>query len=324
MVLGGIDRRYRLRVRERLAVLEYANDHGIRATARRFGLNRKTVKSWCNRYRAAGVEGLVPRYPRRRPRRVSSEIVELIAYARRELRYGSSRTKLWLKRVHHRQAAIWTIQRVFRDIGVPRLQRARQRKPRQLKLFEKEKPGDSVQVDVKVVKIGRSKAFQYTAIDDHSRYRVLKLYPRLNQHSSVDFLGELQRSFPFPIRRLQCDNGTEFPLAFSLAVQEAGIRHRYIRPRRPQQNGKVERSHRIDAEEFWARNSFTNFTTAAVALKEWERVYNFERFSMALNGYTPFEKLSSSIDADETGGLPGSEALALSKRCQVARASITH
>ena len=38
--------------------------------------------------------------------------------------------------------------------------------PKQLELFEKEHPGDSVQVDVKVVARGRSKWFQYTAIDD--------------------------------------------------------------------------------------------------------------------------------------------------------------
>jgi transposase InsO family protein len=215
---------------------------------------------------------------------------------------------------------------VFQDIGIPRLQRARQRKPRQLKFFEKEKPGDSVQVDVKIVRIGLSKAFQYTAIDDHSRYRVLKLYTRLNQHSSIDFLGELRRSFPFSIRHLQCDNGTKFPLAFSLAVQEARIRHRYIRPRRPQQNGKVERSHRVDDEGFWSRNSFVDFTTAAAALKRWKRVYNFERFSMALHGKTPFEKLtiSSSLASNETGGSPGSEALALSKRCSVGRVAMTN
>jgi len=46
-------------------------------------------------------------------------------------------------------------------------------------------------------------------------------------------------------------NGHEFPFAFMLAVQALGIKDRYIRPRRPQQNGKVERSHRIDQEEFW-------------------------------------------------------------------------
>jgi transposase InsO family protein len=74
---------------------------------------------------------------------------------------------------------------------------------------------------------------------------------KLNQRSSVDFLGEVRRALPFPIHQLQCDNGTEFSLSFALTVQEAGIKLRSIRPRRPQQNGKVERSHRIDAEEFW-------------------------------------------------------------------------
>jgi hypothetical protein len=90
-------------------------------------------------------------------------------------------------------------------------------------------------------------------IDDCTRYRVLRLYPRQNQWSSLDFLGELRRALPFPIRQLQSDNGSEFALEFSLAVQDAGIRHRYIKPRRPDQNGKVERSHRIDNEEFWGR-----------------------------------------------------------------------
>jgi hypothetical protein len=57
----------------------------------------------------------------------------------------------------------------------------------------------------------------------------------LGSASSFAFLAELRRAFPFPIRRLQCDNGREFPLAFAIAVEAAGIRHRYIQPRRPQQ-----------------------------------------------------------------------------------------
>jgi hypothetical protein len=44
-----------------------------------------------------------------------------------------------------------------------------------------------------------------------------------------------------PIPKLQCDNGAEFPFAFSLPVQEAGMKHRYITPRCPQQNGKAEK-----------------------------------------------------------------------------------
>jgi transposase InsO family protein len=93
------------------------------------------------------------------------------------------------------------------------------------------------------------------------------------------------------------DNGSEFPLAFSLSVQEAGIRHRYIRPRRPQQNGKVERSHRIDNEEFWGRHEFAGFEEAAQAVRDWEQVYNYLRFSMALHGRTPAEKLAAVLQA---------------------------
>jgi len=55
----------------------------------------------------------------------------------------------------------------------------------------------------------------------------------------------------------------------------SGIRHRYIRPRRPQQNGKVERSHRIDQEEFWGRHRFPDFEAAAGPLRVWETTYNF-------------------------------------------------
>jgi transposase InsO family protein len=74
-------------------------------------------------------------------------------------------------------------------------------------------------------------------------------------------------------------------------VQDAGVTLRYIRPRQPQQNGKVERSHRIDAEEFWRREAPPDFMAAVPALLAWERRYNFERFSVALKGETPAEKL---------------------------------
>jgi transposase InsO family protein len=130
-----------------------------------------------------------------------------------------------------------------------------------MKLFEKAEPAESVQIDVKFVKIAGRWAFQYTALDDCTRFRVPRLYRRLHQSSSLLFLAELRRAFPFRIRKLQCDNGHEFPFAFALAVQALGIRHHYIKPRRPQQNGKVERSHRIDQEEFWGRHTASPIST---------------------------------------------------------------
>jgi transposase InsO family protein len=247
------------------------------------------------RGKAGGAFGLVPLYRARRQRRVSDGIIDLARVARLEYRWGSTRTRIWLERVHKIHVNAKTIQRIFRDIGVPVLAKTPKRKPKQLKLFEKDAPGDSIQVDVKVVKLKREKVFQYTALDDCTRYRVLRLYRRLNQYSSLQFLTELRGALPFPMKKLQCDNGSEFPLAFKLAVEAAGIKHRYIKPRRPQQNGKVERSHRIDDEEFWSRNEFDACADAEGPLAAWERRYNHDRFSVPLGGRTPAEKLEAML-----------------------------
>jgi len=112
---------YRTWVRHRLVVLEYAWAHGPAAAGRHYRISARTIRRWRKRWRAAGVDGLVPSYPRHRPRRVSPTAVELIRHTRQELGYGAARTRLWLQRVHGVRLAMGTIQRVFRDVGLPRL-----------------------------------------------------------------------------------------------------------------------------------------------------------------------------------------------------------
>jgi transposase InsO family protein len=292
-----IPSQYRVRVKQRLKVLTYAAEHGLKPAARHFALSRTTVREWRDRHEVHGLAGLLPKYPKRRRRRVAVDVIPLVKQARVEHEFGAARTRIWLQRVHGISIAAQTIQRLFRDLGLNRVPSRRKRRPKQMRLFAKEQPGDSVQVDVKFVRVNRQRYFQYTALDDCTRSRVLRLYRYLNSRSSLAFFRELREAMPFPIRKLQCDNGTEFPLDFALSVQAAGIRHRYIAPRRPEQNGKVERSHRIDDEEFWHRHSFASFDDAAAALEVWERRYNHERFSMALRGHTPSEVLSAKLPA---------------------------
>ncbi len=55
----------------------------------------------------------------------------------------------------------------------------------------------------------------------------------------------------------------------------------------------MDRNHRIDEEEFSRRTTFDEFTSAAQALRAWEHRYNYDRFSMALQGLTPAEKLAT-------------------------------
>ncbi|WHZ15268.1 MAG: Integrase, catalytic region [Nitrospira sp.] len=62
-----------------------------------------------------------------------------------------------------------------------------------------------MQVDVKEVKVAGQKCFQYTALDDCTRYRVLRLYPRKYHGTSLDFLATVRHALPFPIRKVQVD-----------------------------------------------------------------------------------------------------------------------
>ncbi len=219
----GVSRQYRWKVQARLAVLEYATARGLKPAAARFGLDRKTVREWRDRARTAGVAGLVPRYPARRPRRIPETTVALIEQARREFGWGACRTRLWLLRVHQIKVAAKTIVRICEDLGLPRAQGAKPRRaPRQLKLFEKATPGESVQVDVKVVAVGGTKAYQYTACDDCTRYRVLRLFPRLDTRTSLDFLAELRRVLPFPIQKCRRITGRSSPSASSWPSSRAG------------------------------------------------------------------------------------------------------
>jgi transposase InsO family protein len=76
--------------------------------------------------------------------------------------------------------------------------------------------------------------------------------------------------------------------------ERTGVRHRYIKPRTPRLNGNVERSHRIDAEEFYRLLDGAVIDDAQIfnhKLQEWEDYYNVHRPHGSLGGQTPDERL---------------------------------
>lgn len=137
--------------------------------------------------------------------------MRLIEHARRELHFGAMRTRFWLDRVHRIRVAAATIRRGCRDLGYPPIRRTGPRHTRQPILFSKEQPGECVQIDVKEVNVAGQKCVQYTALDDCTRSRVLRLDPRKYHGTSLDFQATVRHVLPFPIRKVQVDNGTEFP-----------------------------------------------------------------------------------------------------------------
>lgn len=79
--------RCRLRVKQRVALVEYALEYGVKPASRRFDLERKPLRRWRDCCRAEGLTGLVPRYPTQRRSRLSPELVALLEHARRHTRH---------------------------------------------------------------------------------------------------------------------------------------------------------------------------------------------------------------------------------------------
>jgi transposase InsO family protein len=154
-----------------------------------------------------------------------------------------------------------------------------------------------VQIDVKFVaplKGARKKYYQFTAIDDCTRLRVLRIYDRLNQKTAIQFVDYVLERLPFLVQVIQTDNGAEFQSSFHWHVLDKGIGHVYIKPWRPRLNGKVERSHRTDDEEFYRMLDGVMIDDAQVfndKLREWEDFYNYHRPHGGLEGQTPYERL---------------------------------
>ena len=89
--------------------------------------------------------------------------------------------------------------------------------------------------------------------------------------------------------------GHEFQAKFHWHVEDQGIRHAYIKRGTPQLNGKVERSHRSDQQEFYQLLSYKRDVDLEAKLDEWERFYNFARPHGAFNGKTLYEALREKL-----------------------------
>lgn len=132
--------------------------------------------------------------------------------------------------------------------------------------------------------------YQYTSVDDSTRYRVLRFYSRRTAANTLDFIDCVIEEMPFPIQRLQTDQGREF---FAVKVQEKlkeySIKFRPNKPASPHLNGKVERSQKTDKAEFYTTVDLSTDDLKEL-LAEWQHYYNWERPHSAHNGKTPMER----------------------------------
>jgi transposase InsO family protein len=283
----------------RRRILQYAEQTGnVARTCRYFGIGRASFYRWRLDYLKLGEKGLVPRKtgPKSHPNRTPAVVVEQVLHLRQVYHLGPMRIVWYLARYHGIKISDAGVYRILRRNGISRLPGKVGRRAVHTKRYEKRVPGHHIQIDVKFLSFKAEtgaavKRYQYTAIDDATRIRAMKIYSRHNQANAIDFVDYVIGKFPFRIQMIRTDRGHEFQAKFHWHVEDQGIRHAYIKPRSPQLNGKVERSHRSDQEEFYQLLSYKDDVDLEAKLAEWERFYNLARPHGAHNGKTPYEAL---------------------------------
>lgn len=298
--------------RYRLSVLQYANRYGVTQAAREYHCNRQFI--YRLRWRYDGTpQSLLPksRRPHSHPRQHTEEEIDLIRRMRRRNPHDGL-IVFWVKlrqRGYTRTPS--AVYRCLRRLGL-----APQKLPnpkRKSKPYERAvRPGSKVQIDVKVVPkacIAEQawnqglRLYQYTALDECTRFRDVAAFPEQSTYSSAQFLDQVVKHFPFRILEVQTDNGREFTerfmkqssqqlTLFEEGLRQYGIAYHRIRPYTPRHNGKVERSHRKDNEYFYASHRFYSFEDFHQQLAVHNRKYN--EFPMKPLGWkSPKEYLHS-------------------------------
>lgn len=246
-----------------------------------------TFARWWALWRKQGKYALLdrPRRPQRSPRALPGQVLDVIRRTHWQLGWGVRRLHAYLRQAGLVRCSLSSVYRVLRRCGALR---RRPRKPKPIwTRYAKAVPGERAQMDLKYLPQGR---YQLTLVDDCSRFLSATVLEQRTTAAVCRALPGLLKTFPFTLRCIQTDNGSEFGRDLSLLLRRLGIRHTRIRPRSPHLNGKVERVQRTVQEEFW------DGIIGPASLEDWERwlqdylrFYNRRRQHSALGYTTPME-----------------------------------
>ena len=295
----------------RQSLIKYAEKFGVTAAAIHYKENRQYIYRWRKRYDGT-LKSLADRShrPHSHPNQHTQEEIKLILNMRRRNPH-TGLVRFWVKlRQKGYKRSISGLYRFLRKRKVMAVKVKNPKKYTPKPYEQMQYPGQRVQIDVKYVPksciVGQEKGtqwYQYTFIDEYTRFRYLEAFPDHNTYTSAQFIQHCVKRFPYRIECVQTDNGTEFtnamsrsknpkPSLFETTLQKLGIQHKRIRIFTPRHNGKVERSHRKDNEEFYAIRKFYSFEDFKKQLAGREREYN--HFPMRpLDWHSPIHTLRS-------------------------------
>lgn len=313
----GLHRNARLGLAGRRAlVADVEAGLSCRAAARRRGVSPTTACKWWRRWSQATLEQRqtlscledLSSRPRHSPRQLPAHEQARICAARLRSGWGP---RLIAGETGHPHATVW---RTLRRAGISRAPREPRERPR---LYEWPCPGDLLHIDSKRFvrfsrpghavtgdrqRTGREKRMRigyewvHSIVDDRSRYAYSELHRDERAPTVTGFveraLAHLAAQGIQP-KRLLSDNAFVYRHNRSLRelLQANGIEHRFIRPRRPQTNGKVERYQQTLKREWGLGHVYRSSDHRALALSHWLDYYNRRRPHSSLGGRPPISRV---------------------------------
>lgn len=286
-------------------VLHLRSSGSVTRSATHFGISRKCLQKWRDRFQSQGIEGLTnhsrrPHQCRRwtLPKEQRTQITELKeefpAWGREKLctlyqkRFDESVTEWQIQRVIADKGLQWKRQKRKRKPGSkngrPRIQNLDQRLVLPFQLIH----ADSIELRF----TGGIRRYIFTNLDHVTRIGFGRVATTKHARHAAALFAMTQARYP-QIQYLHSDNGSDHQGALDTILKE-GLIHFVSRPRTPTDNARLERFHRTLQDEcFPSLTIAPSLGEMQEKLDSWLTVYNTVRPHQALGNQTPNEYLET-------------------------------
>jgi transposase InsO family protein len=293
----------------------------LRALARRYGINPKTVAKWKKRGSVADLP-TGPREPKSTVLSIGEEAI-VIAFRRHTLLPLDDCLYALQPTIPHLTRS--SLHRCLQRHGISRLPQVEGDTPARRKF--KAYPIGYFHIDIAEVRTEEGKLYLFVAIDRTSKFAFVELHEKADRPTAVRFLEALIAAVPYRLHTVLTDNGIQFAdlprnrdgwtaryrvHRFDQICRTNGIEHRLTKPNHPWTNGQVERMNRTLKEATVKRYYYETHDQLRSHLADFVIAYNFARRLKTLNGLTPYEHICQAwtkqpdrFTLDPTHQMPG-------------------
>jgi transposase InsO family protein len=258
----------------------------LRALAKRYGINPKTVAKWKKR-EAVTDRPTGPKLPRSTVLSVEDEAI-VVAFRRHTLLPLDDCLYALQATIPHLTRS--SLHRCLQRHGIGRLPDVEGDKPAK-KLF-KPYPIGFFHIDIAEVQTAEGKLFLFVAIDRTSKFAFVQLAQSANRVTASAFLEALIAAVPYRIHTVLTDNGIQFRFApryadgptarymthmFAIRCRDHGIEHRFTKINHPWTNGQVERMNRTIKDATVRRFRDDSHEQLRRHLDDFVAAYNFAK-----------------------------------------------